>query len=277
MEADDFLADEVQVSRPEFFKFFRVVDVARRRQVVCQGVEPDVYDVLRVPGHLDAPVEGRAGYAQVFEAALDEGDHFVAPRFGLDEIGIFFDEFQPAVGVFIHFQEVGFFLDQFEGTAAVRADVLSFRQLVFRPEGFAGRAVPAGVFALVDVAVVVGNLHELLYDLFVPFFRRADEVVVGNVELFPELLEEGDDFVDVFDRFDAFGFGGTLDFLAVFVRAGQEKDVVAAEAVETGQRVGDGRAVRMPDVQLGAGVVDGSRNVIGLLFSHEFFSSYAGK
>ena len=28
MEADDFLADEVQVGRPEFFKFFRVVDVA---------------------------------------------------------------------------------------------------------------------------------------------------------------------------------------------------------------------------------------------------------
>lgn len=55
------------------------------------------------------------------------------------------------------------------------------------------------------------------------FFRRADEVIIGDIKFFPELLEEGDDFVDVFNRFYAFCFGCTLDFLAVFIRAGQEK------------------------------------------------------
>ena len=106
------------------------------------------------------------------------------------------------------------------------------------------------------------------------FFCRADEVIIGDVEFFPELLEEGDDFVDVFNRFDAFCFGCTLDFLAVFIRAGQEKDVVAAQTVEPCQRVGNGRAVRVPDVKFGTWIVNRCCNVILSFFRHGIFLLY---
>jgi len=41
-------------------------------------------------GNRNAPAEGGAGDAEIFQAAFDEADNFVFAAFGLDEIGILF-------------------------------------------------------------------------------------------------------------------------------------------------------------------------------------------
>ena len=154
--------------------------------------------------------------------------------------------------------------------------MLTFREFIFRPERFTRCAVPPFILALVDVAIVVGFLHQHLNDFFMPFFCRPDEVIVRNIQFFPEFLEEGDDFIDVLNRRHPFCFCCALDFLAMFVRAGQEKDIVAAETVKPCQRIGNSCAIRMADVELGTRVINRGRNKILLLFCHGNSSS-AGK
>lgn len=108
------------------------------------------------------------------------------------------------------------------------------------------------------------------------FFRRADKVIIRDIQFFPQLLEERYDFIDVFDGLNTFFFSSPLNLLAVFVRAGQEKDVIAAQAVEPSQRVGNRRAVRVPNVKFGAWIVNRCGDII-LSFSDMGFPSYTDK
>ena len=268
VETDDFLPHQVHIGRPEFLEFFRIVHDAGSGEVVHQCVEPYVHHVLRVEGHLDAPGEAGARYAQVFQAALHELDHFISAGFRLDEGRVFFDVFHPTVSILGHFEEIGFFTDSLQRAAAVGADVI-FVELIFRPEGFAGDAVPAFVLAFVNVALVIGALEEHLHHLLVAFFGGADEVVIGNIEFLPQLLEHSHDFIGVLDRCDAGFFGLLLDLLAVLVGAGQEQYIVAVKALETSHAVCDGCAIGMSDMQLRAGVVNRSGDIIFRFFTHE--------
>ena len=73
MEADDLLADAVYVCRPVFIEIvILIIEQAERGAVVKERVDPDVYDVTRIKVHRHAPVEARAGDAEVFKAGLDE-------------------------------------------------------------------------------------------------------------------------------------------------------------------------------------------------------------
>ena len=272
VETHDFLADEVQVGRPVFLEFLGVVEEADRRQVVRQRVEPDVDDVLRVDGHLDAPVKRRARNAEVVEALLDEVDHLVAARGRLDEVGMVFDVFEDAILILAHLEEVGFFRDFLHGAVAVRAAAVLV-ELVLRPVALARRAVEALVLAFVDVALLVDAVEDFLHDALVAFLRRADEVVVADVEAFPEILEARDDLVRVFDGLDAGLFGLLLDFLPVLVRARQEEDVIARETVIPRDGVGNRRAVGMPDMQLRARIINRRRDIEWFLFSHYLCAS----
>jgi hypothetical protein len=72
VEAEDFLADEVEVGRPKF-------GVLHGADVVDEGVEPDVGYVLSgvaVNGERDAPFDGGAGDGEVLQASADEGEDF---------------------------------------------------------------------------------------------------------------------------------------------------------------------------------------------------------
>ena len=216
VEAHDLLADEVQVSRPVLVELLRIVEETDWRQVVRQCVEPDVNDVLRVDGDRDAPVERGARDAEVVEALLDEVDHLIAARDRLDEVRMVFDVLQHAVRVLAHLEEVRFLGDFLHRAVAVRAAAVLI-ELVFRPIALARRAVEAFVGALVDVALRVDAVEDLLHDALVALLRRADEIIVADVEAFPEILEARHDLVDVLDWRDAGLFGLLLDLLAVLV------------------------------------------------------------
>ena len=84
-----------------------------------------------------------------------------------------------------------------------------------------------------------------------------------DVQLFPEVLEDGHDAVGQLVGVDAL-LGGRLDHLdAVLVGAGEEERVVAGQAVIAGDGVGADGGVNVAEVRLGVGVVDGGGDVEG--------------
>ena len=73
VEADDVLADQVHVRRPELLVMLVVVAVrvvAAEGDIVGQRVQPDVDHMARVKVHRHAPGERGAGHAQVLQAGL---------------------------------------------------------------------------------------------------------------------------------------------------------------------------------------------------------------
>ena len=242
--------------------------VADARDVVDQRVEPDVGDVLLVPGDLDAPGQARLGPrdAEVLQGLLQEGEHFVSVALGPDEVGVVVDVADEPLLVLAHLEEVVALLAELGLRLVVGA--LAVDELRLRVEALAAHAVVAAVLAEVDVARVVDLLEDVLDGLDVVFVGGADEVVVGDGKLGPEVAELGADPVGE-------GLGrlvvlpGRLgDLVAVLVGARHEEDVVARHAVEAGHDVAHDRRVGMPDVGRGVDVVDGCRDVKDLLGVH---------
>src|SRR5690606_22890555 len=191
-------------------------------------------------------------------------DHFVPPRLRLDEVRMFLVIFQQPVGVFAHAEIVALFLQPFHRPSAVRA--VAVHELALEEERFARGAVPAFILAEIHVPL----FHELgenaLHRLLVAFLRRADEVVVADLQLFPQRLDALHDAVHVFLGGDAVLLGLPLDFLPVLVRSRQEHHVVAAQPLVAGHGVRRHRAVGVADVQPVARVIDRRRDVEGFAF-----------
>ena len=134
--------------------------------------------------------------------------------------------------------------------------LVAVQDLLLGLEVGAARAVPALVGAGIDVAAVVQALHEALDRRAVLGIGRADEEVVGRVDLLAHLLEVDDVAVGQLARRDALALGDVRDRLAVLVRAGQEEGVLAALAHVAGEHVGGDRRVRVAQVGLRVHVVD---------------------
>ena len=268
VEADDLLADEVDVRRPVLLKQRIVVRaVAQRVDVVGQRVHPDVNGVLRVKIDRNAPLERRAGDAQILQARNQEVvEHLCGAGRRLDEVRMRLDVVDQPVLILREAEEVAFLARLFHRASAVRTAAVL--ELKLRPEGLAGRTVPALVFALVDVALIVELLENLLYGLHVALVGRADEVVVLDVHQLPELLDAVHDMIDVRLRRHAGIARLALDLLPMLIRAGQEKHVVAGLLLEAGHGVRRGRAVAVADMQVVAGVVDWRCDVKLGFFAH---------
>ena len=143
-------------------------------------------------------------------------------------------------------EEIAFLLGPRDRPAAVGA--LAALGLGIGPEGLAGRAVPALVLGLVDIALIVQRLKDLLYGPLMIVVGRADEFIVGDVHDPPQILEVGNQTVHKGLRRHAGGFGAVLDLLAVLVRSGQEEHVLALHAVEARDRVADDGRIAVADV-----------------------------
>ena len=93
MEANDLFPNHLHIGGPELLE--RLLRSSVRRSVadgsdvVRQRVQPDVNHMLRVVGHGDAPGKSRAADGKIAEARLHKGNHFVTPRLGTNEFGIF--------------------------------------------------------------------------------------------------------------------------------------------------------------------------------------------
>ena len=269
MEANDFLADEMHVRRPVFVEERIVIrTIAQRGNVVGKRVQPDIDHVLRIKVHRNAPFEGRTRHAQILQAGTQEvGKHFRRARGGLNEIRMLFNILNEPVLIFAGFEEIRFLAHALDRTAAVGTD-MAFLQLRLRPVRFAGGAVPALVFALVDIALLVELTENLLHDHFMPLIGGADKIAVFNVHQLPQLFEIGDDFVHELLRGNALFSGLAFDLLAVFVRTGQEIGIIAAKLFEACHRIRRDGGIAMTDMRVCGGVINRCCDVKSALVCH---------
>ena len=85
----------------------------------------------------------------------------------------------------------------------------------------------------------------------------TDKLVIVDVHQLPQVLHAPVSLYDVVHELlgsDAGLLGLGLDLLAVLVRAGEEHDVLAPQAVIPGQRVRGHRTVGVADVELVRGI-----------------------
>ena len=281
VEADDVLAHDVLLGGPEALQalggLLGVVAVAGGGDVVEQGVEPHVGHVLGVEGQRDAPVEGGAGDGEVLQAAFHEAHDLVAANLGLDEVGVGGVEVEQRLLELGELEEPALLLDALERALAVGAQGhgglvvvallvgVGVAHVGLGEEGLLGHAVPALVGALVNVALLAQDLPEVLDGLDVAVLGGADEVVVGDLQLAPELLEGRGLGVAPLLGGHAVGGGGVGHLLAVLVDAGEEERVVAVHAAEARLDVGHDGGVGRAQVRGGVHVVDGRGDVIGAL------------
>ena len=132
---------------------------------------------------------------------------------------------------------------------------------MFGPERFAGYTVQPFIILLVDVPLLPDFLEQGLDGLFVFRAGSTDEGSIADPQHLPQFLEISYNLIGVFDGLHPEGFRFPLDLQAVFVTAGDELDIKAVGPFVPSDGVGNGGAVGMSDVQVGAGIVNGRRNI----------------
>ena len=226
--------------------------------------------MLGIVRYGDTPGELRAADGKIAQAAAHEREHFVAARLRADEIGLLGVEANQLVLERREFEVIVFFVDGFRGAAAIGAGSAGLRIDV----EFIGNAVLAGVSSLVDIAVIANLAPQRLHALLVARGGGADEIVVGQAHALPERTEFGGNFVGELLRGFARGLGCALDFLTVFIGAGQEPSVIPQHAVAARDRVADDGGVGVSNVRTRIDVVDRGRDVE--LLGHSNSVCFAG-
>ena len=280
VKADDVLPDEVEPlggPLPVALVGLSVVGKAERRDVVAEGVDPDVEDVIGLLGNGNPPLHPGPADGEVLEALADHAQDLVLSRLGPNEEPVGRDELPEPVLVGREAKEEVLLLGPLARALVVGTDVVGLLELVLVLERLAARAVPAGVGALVDGVLAIRRpgapeaLPELQDASAVLLFRRADEAVVANVERLPEGPEDGGDLVAVLLLRDPPFPGDPLDVLPVLVGSREEEDVVAGQASRPGEGVGGDGGVGVAHVRNVVDVVDGRRDEVGPLLAHRCF------
>ena len=263
MEADDLLADDMDIGRPEGIQIvIFVIHITQSGHIVEKGVDPNIDHVAWVKVHGDPPGEGGPGDAQILQTGLNEVvHHFVHPGTGLQKAGVF-QQVLNLVRILGEAEEVSLLLRVLDLSAAVGA--LAVHQLALRPEGLAGLAVLAHIFALVDIPLVVHGFEDLLNGGDVVIVGGTDKTVIADVHQLPQVQNAPfslHDVVYILLGGDPGGLGLILNLLPVLIGAGKEHDVVALEPLIPGDDVGGYGAVGVADVELVRGVIDGGSDI----------------
>ena len=138
---------------------------------------------------------------------------------------------------------------------------LAVDELVLVLEGLAADAVEPGVDVLVDVAVVVDALQEVLDEALVALIGRPDEVVDRRVDARRQLLPRDDDLVDVLLGREPLLRSDPRHLVRVLVDSREEVRLLAALPVMAHEDVGRDRRVRVADVRRRVDVVNGCGQV----------------
>jgi hypothetical protein len=246
--------------------------VTQRREVVGEGVDPDVDRVPLVAGHGDAPLDGGARDGKVAQLTAHERDHLVLPGFGADEVFPLLVERQETVAVGRQSEKVVLLLDQLDRLAVngaellARLGALARHQLVFILPIFAADAVEPFVVGGVDVPAGLHPFPHLTDRGQMVGVGGADEAIVADADPAPGALECGGHLVAVnVERLALLG-GHPFDLLSVLVDARQEEGVSTLRlrvprTPVAGERVGDHRRVERAQVGEGVDVIDGGGDV----------------
>ncbi len=258
VEAQDVLADHVQIGGPEMPARIGLVRKAGSGDVVRQRIEPDIHHVAVRARHRHAPGEGGAADREILEPRLHETDHLVAPALGRDEVGVRLVEREQPVLPGRETEEPGRLLHPLHrraGGADPRAVGLH-RRFALAVERLVAHRVPAAIVAEIEIARVVDALPERLAGAVVARLGGADEVVVGDVHRARERAEVLRHLVGERFRRHAGSGSGLVYLLAVLVGAGQEEHLVRVEPHEAGEHIAGERGVGVPDMGHVVHIVD---------------------
>ncbi|EQB20212.1 hypothetical protein UNSWDHB_2470 [Dehalobacter sp. UNSWDHB] len=261
METDNIFANKMNIGRPVSFVFF-AVRIAQRRDIVDQGIEPDIDHMFRIKRDLDAPLEGRTRYTEIFKPAFNKPDHFISSRSRLNKIGMVLNILQQSATVFGHPEKVTFFFQKFHISSTIRIRTFSVNKFVLCPESFTRCTVPTFVFGFVNIALFIKPCKYLLYDFGMPFFCCPDKIIIGNVKQSPEFLKFIDDSVNICKRIHPGIFSSPYNFLRILIRPGQKIDIIALHSSQTGHRIRSNSRVRSPDMRTGIGIINRCGNII---------------
>ena len=272
VEADDVLAHDVELRGPAIgqlgTRLVGVDTVADSRHIVEQRIEPHVGHVALIKRDLNAPVKARAAHGKVVEAAFDKAAHLVHAERGLNKVGVLVIELEQLVLERRELKEVGLLLHALERTVAIGAQVLADAAVLFvalldlriGKVGLVGHAVPAVIAALIQVAGLLHALPQILHGVMLARLGGTNEVVVGDLELAPKLLEVRSLAVGPLLRRHVVLGCSLGDLLAVLVHASQELDVIAGGATIASLDVGDDGGISRAQMRIGVDVVDGRRD-----------------
>ena len=226
--------------------------------------------MVRIEVNRNAPLERGTGNAQILQARLQEVvEHFIAAALRLNEFRMILNVLDQTRRILAHAEEIRLLLHRLQFTAADRA--LSIRPDLARCiECFALLTVHAIVVSLVDIALVIELLEDLLYLPLMVGIRRADELVIGDIDAVKLSLDFCRYLVNEFLRCQAGGLCLLLDLLTMFIRAGLEADIVAALTLAAGDCIRQHNLINVTDMRLACRIGDCSCNVIRFLFCHRY-------
>jgi len=246
-------------------ELFVVRSETEGRDVVGEGIEPDVHHVVGVAGVWDPPFQRGAGDREVAETALHKADDLVVAAARTDAIGVRAVPLEQRFLVGREPEEVAALGEPLDRAAAL--EVVAVLDLRVRNERLVGRKVPALVLPLVYITGVGDAADDLGHRILVAGFGGADEVVVRDLEGLPQGVIARDHAVGELNRFDALLAGRLLDLLPVLVGAGEKTNIGAREPFVTGKDIRHNRCIDVPDVGHVVDVVDRCGDVVARVHS----------
>ena len=179
VEANDILADEVDIGRPIAVEQFAAVGITKPRQIVGQRVEPDIHDMVVAARNLDPPVEAGPRNRQIVEPALDEAEDFIAAAVGLDEFGVRGIMVEQSLLIGRQLEKPALLDGPFDRRSLRRAALLAlpgqFARVVKR---LVADRIPAFVAAEIEVAIGFHRLPDRLARAVMIGLRGADETII---------------------------------------------------------------------------------------------------
>src|SRR5438132_968370 len=169
--------------------------IAEGAQVVDERVGPDVCNLLRVPWDRDPPCLRRPADRKVAEPAFNEAARLVVAELRQDEVRPLVIELEQPVLICREPEEVVLLLEPLGGPLVDGANAVD--ELGFGLELLAAEAIEPRVDVLVNIAVVVDALQELLHETRMTLVACADEEVIGRVQTPGQLLPGARDPVGV--------------------------------------------------------------------------------
>ncbi len=197
---------------------------------------------------------------------MEDVQNFVLADFGKDEKLFFFDDFLDLLGVPGKSKEVVVLLDPFRRGPVLRAFPVD--KILFPVKGLTGFAVQAGVFRWINVSVFMDSPKKLGDRLGMPFFRGANEGVVGNAQLLPDLPELVRHLITVGMWLQSPRLCLPFHIDAVLVVAHQEEYGLSLQPFEPGDDVCGDLLVGGADVWQVVHIVDRGRHVVSLRPCH---------
>ena len=159
-----------------------------------------------------------------------------------------FDILHQTIRILGHLKEVGILTGLLHRSSAVRT--FSVHKLGVGPEGLTGSTVPALVFSLINISVLVHLSEHLLHLLFVIFLCGTHELVIGGVHQIPDGMDFSHHLIYEFLGSLSRILGLPLDFLTMLIGSGHEKYIIALVTLETGNGISQDNLIGVPNMGL---------------------------